>query len=240
MASWKLTSVVSRWLWATLLAASVASAQAANPQSTPTQEVASPRKAARDPKIDDWKPATFPADALAFGAALEENAPPQLKKWCENYARTEMPKRKIDPRATMAVVDKEFSRTSDEARDAAIFLVFYLAYKEEDTGQRQLAARIRRLDDEVYDIARNMQLLKEAEQKQTASPRGVPSQQVLLRNEEQARDMEQELRTLSEERRAKMSQMQTQRKRVDAYLRVMGISHGRMQGIEPSVLRTMQ
>jgi hypothetical protein len=199
-----------------------------------------PPNAARDPKIEDWKPATLPADALAFGAALEENAPPQLKKWCENYAQKEMPKQKIDPRATMAVVDKEFAKASDEARDAAIFLLFYLAYKEEDTGQRLLAARIRRMDDEAYDITRRMQVMKETEQNMLASTRRMPSQQELTRNDEQAREMEQQLRRMSEDRKVKMGQLQTQRKRVDGYLKVMSVTHARMAGIAPSVLRTMQ
>jgi hypothetical protein len=216
-----------------ILLQAAALAQPAAAQSTPPN-------AARDPKIEEWKPATLPADALAFGAALEENAPPQLKKWCENYAQKEMPKQKIDPRATMAVVDKEFAKASDEARDAAIFLLFYLAYKEEDTGQRQLAARIRRMDDEAYDITRRMQVMKETEQNMLASTRRVPGQQELMRNDEQAREMEQQLRRMSEDRKVKMGQLQMQRKRVDGYLKVMSVTHARMAGIEPSVLRTMQ
>jgi len=220
-----------------MFAAAVAPSAAA--QSTPQRESAAPPNAARDPKIEDWKPSTLPADALAFGAALEENAPPQLKKWCENYAQKEMPKQKIDPRATMAVVDKEFAKASDEARDAAIFLLFYLAYKEEDTGQRQLAARIRRMDEEAYDIIRRMQVMKETEQNMLASTRRVPGQQELLRNDEQSREMEQQLRRMSDDRKVKMGQLQMQRKRVDGYLKVMSVTHARMAGIEPSVLRGM-
>ena len=221
-----------------MLAATLAPSAAA--QSAPQRESAAPPNAARDPKIEDWKPATLAADALAFGAALEENAPPLLKKWCTDYAQKEMPKQKIDPRATMAVVDKEFAKASDEARDAAIFLLFYLAYKEEDTGQRQLAARIRRMDEEAYDITRRMQVMKETEQNMMASTRRMPSQQEMMRNDDQAREMEQQLRRMSEDRKVKMGQLQTQRKRVDGYLKVMGVTHTRMAGIEPSVLRSMQ
>jgi hypothetical protein len=228
------------FLLCAILAPTADFAQSSAPQSTPPRESVAPPNAARDPKIEDWKPSTLPADALAFGAALEENAPPQLKKWCENYAQKEMPKQKIDPRATMAVVDKEFSKASDEARDAAIFLLFYLAYKEEDTGQRQLAARLRRMDDEAYDITRRMQVMKETEQNMLASTRRVPSQQELMRNDDQAREMEQQLRRMSEDRKVKMGQLQMQRKRVDGYLKVMSVTHARMNGIAPSVLRTMQ
>lgn len=214
-------------------------APSASSQSTPQRESAAPPNAARDPKIEDWKPSTLPANALAFGAALEEIAPPQLKKWCTDYAQKEMPKQKIDPRATMGVVDKEFAKASDEARDAAIFLLFYLAYKEEDTGQRQLAARVRRMDEEAYDITRRMQVMKETEQNMMASTRRMPSQEELMRNDERAREMEQQLRRMSDDRKVKMGQLQTQRKRVDGYLKVMSVTHARMAGIEPSVLRSM-
>src|SRR5712692_8431834 len=107
----------------------------------------------------EWKSAILPADALAYGAALNDHAPPKLKAWCEEFARKEMPKRRIDPRETMAVVDKQFPKNSDEARDAAIYLVDYLSYLDEDSNQRRLAGEVRRMDDEAKDIALNMQAI---------------------------------------------------------------------------------
>jgi negative regulator of replication initiation len=96
------------------------------------------------------------------------------------------------------------------------------------------------MDEEAYDIIRRMQVMKETEQNMLASTRRVPSQQELMRNDEQARDMEQQLRRMSEDRKVKMGQLQMQRKRVDGYLKVMSVTHARMAGIEPSVLRSMQ
>ena len=174
----------------------------------PAQAGAQTRR--RDPGLEDWKPATMPADALAYGAALEQNAPPNLKKWCENYAQREMPKQRIDPRATMSVVDKEFSRASDEARDAVIFLLDYLAYKHEDNEQSMLAQRIRHIDDEAYDITRRMIISKENQERgmsATAKNRGISPQQVMQIEEDQ-RKLEQQLREMAEDRKVKRAQLE--------------------------------
>jgi hypothetical protein len=60
----------------------------------------------KEPDLQDWKPAIFPADAIAYGEALHQAAPPGIKAWCEEFTRKEMPKHRIDPRETMALVDK--------------------------------------------------------------------------------------------------------------------------------------
>jgi len=217
----------------------VVRAQSATPQQPTSQQPVQPG-AQKDPKPEDWKPATLPSEALAYGAALVENAPPKLKKWCESYAKKKMPKQPISPRATMAVVDQQLPKASEEARDAATFLVFYLAYQEEDKEQRQLAARIRRMDEEAYDISRRMQVMKETEQNLLASTRRTVSQQEMLRNDEEARELDQRLRNMSEERKVKSAQLDMLRKRVDGYLKVLDVTHARMTGIAPAVLRTVQ
>jgi hypothetical protein len=224
-----------------LFLAAQGAAQTSAPQDTPQSKADAKPKSSRDPKTEEWTPANLPANALAYGAALEQNAPPNLKKWCENYAHKEMPKQKIDPRATMAVVDKEFAKASDEARDAAIFLLDYLAYKHEDTEQRMLAQRIRQIDDQAYDITRRMILLKENQERgmssisksqSAAAPQGQADEDI--------RKMEQQLREMAQDRKMKIGQLETLRKRVDGYLKVMGVTYPRMNGVEPAVLRTMQ
>ncbi|MBI3661994.1 MAG: hypothetical protein HY234_02950 [Acidobacteria bacterium] len=233
-------NILPSLLCATLSLAGAAFAQSPAPQNAPSRQPASPPNAQRDPKIEEWKPSTLPADALAFGAALEESAPPKVKKWSESYAKKTMPKQSIDPRATMTVVDQQFPRDSDEARDAVTFLLFYLAYKEEDNGQRQLAARIRRMDDEAYDITRRMEIIRGNEQNLLASTRRTISQQEMIRNDDEMQQLDQRLRSMSEDRKVKVAQLETLRKRVDAYLKVMGVTHSRMTGIAPTVLRSMQ
>ncbi len=208
----------------------------------PPQAAAQTPERKRDPKVEEWKPAMLPADALAYGAALEQNAPPNLKKWCENYAQKEMPKQKIDPRATMAVVDKEFAKASDEARDATIFLLDYLAYKHEDTEQRMLAQRIRQIDDQAYDITRRMFVLKENQEHgmSTISKSQAAAAPDAFKVEEELRKSEQQLREMAQDRKTKMAELEMHRKRVDGHLKVMSVTYPRMNGVAPEVLRSMQ
>jgi hypothetical protein len=193
-----------------------------------------------DPKLQDWKPAVIPSAAIAYGEALEAAAPPKLREWCEKFARKEMPKRKIDPKETMTVVDQQFPKNSDAARDAAIYLLTYVAYKEEDRTQRQAAAFVSRLDDEAHDIVLRQEQIAEAENRRKTSTRTTVSQQELIRNEESARNAEQRLREMNTSRRDKMRELEKSRRRVEAYLKVMSVTHPRMEGIEPSVLREFQ
>lgn len=222
--------VVALFAFAPAFAGQSAGGQAAPPLSLPPE----------DPKLKDWKPAIFPAEAVAYGAALEAAAPPKLKAWCEEFARREMPKRKIDPRDTMAVVDQQFPKNSDEARDAAIFLLTYLAYKEEDYKQRQTVVQIRRLDDEASDIMLQSKLRRDDESKRLASTRTTVSPQQMMRNTEEDQQGEQRLRELGEKHKQRMRELETSRRRIDGYLKVMGVTHPRMKGIEPSALKEFQ
>lgn len=220
-------------LFALVLSASVAMAQA-DPAAVPIQQ------GKKDPALKDWKPAIFPAAAISYGAALYEQAPPMVKGWCENFARTQMPKRKIDPRETMAVVDKEFPKNSDAARDAAIYLLEYLAYLEEDKAQKDLVVQIRRLDDEAHDVMLRMQTMRENETNAMASTRRTVSIQEMVRNDEEMRKMEQKLREMSDSRKQKMKELTALRKHVDGWLKVLDVTHKRMNGIEPAVMREFQ
>jgi hypothetical protein len=217
-------------------------AQSGAAQNATSQEAPASPKTKRDAKTEEWKPAMFPADAIAYGATLEENAPSKLKKWCEHYAQKEMIKQKIEPRATMAVVDKEFPAASDEARDAVIFLLDYLAYKSEDNEQRMLAGRIRRLDNDAYDMNLRMHILKENQERRigSTSKRVAISPQQMIQSEEEVQKLEQQLRLMNEDRKVKMDQLYALRRRVDGYLKVMSVTHPRMNGVAPEVLRTVQ
>lgn len=197
------------------------------------------KKKEKEPGIQDWKPAVFPADAIAYGEALHKAAPPGIKAWCEEFARKEMPHRRIDPRETMAVVDKQFPKNSNEARDAAIYLIDYLSYLDEDSNQRRLAGEIRRLDDEAKGVALNMQAIAEQENNRVAHGRTV-GQEEMLRNDAKLREMDQQIKEIGERRRERVKGLTTARKRADGYLKVLDVTHKRMNGIEPSVLREFQ
>ncbi len=188
----------------------------------------------------EWKSAILPADALAYGAALNDHAPPKLKAWCEEFARKEMPKRRIDPRETMAVVDKQFPKNSDEARDAAIYLVSYLSYVAEDDNQRELAHAIRQIDGQMDDIQRQVETLRKNDQNRMGNTRAAQTPQQVVQEEEQVQKMEQQLRELDEARGRKIKELSISRKRVDGHLKVLDVTHKRMNGIEPSILSEFQ
>jgi len=204
--------------------------------------VASPQGLAQKEKkgLPEWKPAILPADALTYGAALNDHAPAKLKAWCEDFARMEMPKRRIDPRETMAVVDKQFPKNRDEARDAAIYLVSYLSYVAEDDNQRELAHVVREIDGQMDDIERQVETLHKNDENRIGNKRAAQTPQQIVQQQEQVQKMEQQLRDLDEARRRKIKELSVSRKRVDGYLKVLDVTHKRMNGIEPSILGEFQ
>jgi hypothetical protein len=199
-----------------------------------------PARAQKDKKEPEWKPATLPAEALAYGTALNGQAPPKLKAWCEEFAHKEIPKHRIDPRETMAIADKQFPKNSDEARDAAIYLVFYLAYLAEDDNQRALAHEIRQNDEQKDDILRQADILQKNDEKRIGNNRVAQTPQQMMQQQEELQKMEQQIRALDETRRKKTKDMETSRKRVDGYLKVLDVTYKRMDGVQPSVLREFQ
>jgi hypothetical protein len=200
-----------------------------------------PGRAQKEKKgVPEWKPATLPADALASGAAFNDHAPPKLKAWCEEFARKEMPKHRIDPRETMEVVDKQFPKNSDEARDAAIYLVSYLSYVAEDDNQRELNHLIRQMDGQMDDIQRQIETLRKNDQNRMGNTRAAQTPQQVVQEEERVQKMEQQLRELDEARGRKIKELSISRKRVDGFLKVLDVTHKRMSGIEPSILNEFQ
>jgi hypothetical protein len=201
----------------------------------------SPALAQKEKKgTPEWKPAILPADALAYGAALNDHAPPKLKAWCEEFARKEMAKHRIDPRETMGVVDKQFPKNSDEARDAAIYLVSYLSYVAEDDNQGELAHLIRQVDGQMDDIQRQVETLRKNDQNRMGNTRAAQTPQQVVQEEEKIQKMEQQLRELDEARGRKIKELSISRKRVDGFLKVLDVTHKRMNGIEPSILSEFQ
>jgi hypothetical protein len=76
-----------------------------------------------------WKPSPPDIPALEYGAALDVQASPALKRWVQAYARKHMAKNKINLAAVHAAVDARYSRASAAARDAVVYLLLYTAYK---------------------------------------------------------------------------------------------------------------
>ena len=91
-------------------------------------------------KLESWQPDAVPAAAVKYAAAMGEQAPAEFKRWAEAFATYEMRAKVFQPRDAMQVVDVRYAKAADEPRDAATFLLYYLAYKAEDASQVMLAS----------------------------------------------------------------------------------------------------
>jgi hypothetical protein len=96
------------------------------------------------------------------------------------------------------------------------------------------------MDDEAKEIVLSMQAITEQENNRFNSARRPPGQEELLRNEARIRELDQKLKDMSERRKQRAKELTTARKRADGYLKVLDVTHKRMNGIEPSVLREFQ
>ena len=77
----------------------------------------------------EWKPSPPDIPALEYGAALEAQASPGLTRWVQTYARKHLGKNKINLAAVRGAVDARYPRASAAARDAAVYLLLYTAYR---------------------------------------------------------------------------------------------------------------
>jgi hypothetical protein len=225
-----------RLLSAGVLLAGVWLAASAGPLRA--QQANKPRPAAKE--LEQWKPAYVPAQAVKFGAELDEAAAPELKKWVSGYVARSMRDRTVEPRTVMADVDAAYARQPDEVRDAVIFLLYYSSYKDEDENQRLLAFRIRDIDRETFDITRTINLMYHNADRRSASPNQQMSATDRIRMDEEQRKLEVRLRELADERQLKATQMEASRKRVTSYLRLLGSVHEKMKGVQPSVLAAVK
>jgi hypothetical protein len=187
-----------------------------------------------------WKPAIVPAEALAFGAQLEEAASQELKEWVWDYIKKSLRDRPIDPKAVIGAVDTRYAAASDLARDAGIYLLYFLAYKDDDENQRMLSYRIRDIDRETYDISRELAILLETEQNRMAATRRPITFEERVRREEQEQKLNARLRELGDERQLKATQVAFSRKKVDIYLKLMSYAYERMKGTDPGVMRELK
>jgi len=180
---------------------------------------------------------SVPAEAIEYGNALFRNAMPELRSWVHTFAKKNVCKRPLDPRGTMQQVDARFARWSDEVRDAITYLVFHVAYLDEEKEQRVVDGKVRRLDEETEQILRQMAVLQGNQQERLAAKRGGITPQEMVRQDEQLRQMDQRLREIAEERRNKRRELASLRKRVDLYYKLFSATHPRMAGVQPEVLQ---
>ena len=180
-----------------------------------------------------WKPAHVPADALKFGAELEEKATPQFKHWCHEHVTKHMRNEPVKPRAAMLAVDEHYAQAPEISRDAGAFLLQYLAYKDEDTNQLTLAGRIREIDRTTYDLSREINIMVENEQRRLfpTNPRGAIGAEARVRMDADIRQREEKIRQLGTERQIRATELDASRKKVNLYLKVLGLVFDRMKDV---------
>ncbi len=178
----------------------------------------------------EWKPAMIPADALKYGADIEAAATPEFLRWAHSFATGEMRHMQVNPKALMEVVDKKFAGTPDDARDAGIFLVEYLGYKDEEETQKMRTAEIRELNRQIYDANREMNIAKE----NTVNSKNPAASAVTKHN--RYLEMEESLKELGRQLEIKMKEVAASRNKVNLYLKVLKITHERMNGIPPAAV----
>ncbi len=129
-------------IFASLLCASASVAQTA-PVSNPAQ------KEQKVAVLEEAKPNPPDARVLDYGAALEAQASPELRRWRQEFVRKKMRKDKIDLAALHAAVDAQYPRASAAARDALVYLLLYTSYKKRlvNLGATQFVAGLPRSDD---------------------------------------------------------------------------------------------
>jgi hypothetical protein len=199
-------------------------------QDTPKEKTKLPKEAKEE---REWKPASIPADALLFAAKLEENATPAFKDWCRSHVSAHMRSEPVSPRDAMKAVDERYPQTSEIARDAGTFLLEYLAYKDEDENQRVLAGRIREIDRATYDISREINIMRENEQRRLfpTTPRAAIGAEQRVRMDEEIRKREEQLRQYGTERQFRLTELEASRKKVNLYLKVLEVVFSRMKDV---------
>ncbi len=212
------------WLAATLLAVPAAAQEPTKP-------------AAREPSAASTPVVGVPTGAIEYGNALYRNATPQLRSWVQVFAKKNVRRKLLDPRGTMQQVDAQFAKWSDEGRDAITYLVFHVAYLDEEKEQRVVDGAVRRLDEEAEQILKQMAILRANQQERLAAKRGGITPQEMVQQDELQRQMDQRLREMAETRRNKVRELNTLHRRVDSYYKLFAATHPRMAGVPPEVLQ---
>lgn len=198
------------------------------------------QKKDKDPeKLENWKPEAIPAAAVKYAAAMEEQAPADFKQWAAAFATHEMRAKVFQPRDAMQVVDARYAKSADEPRDAATFLLYYVAYKQEDTSQVMLASEVREIDRETYDLSRQLKVISENERLKLPTRQDI-SMQERMRNDENVRKIDARIGELGERRLLRMKDLDAARKRINFYLKALAVTHPRMEGIPAESIRSLQ
>jgi hypothetical protein len=181
----------------------------------------------------EWTPAHVPADALKFGAEMEEKATLEFKSWCREHVSKNMRNAPVKPRAAMEAVDAQYPQAPEISRDAGAFLLQYMAYKDEYTNQLTLAGRVREIDRTTYDLSREINIMAENEQRRLfpTNPRAAIGAEARVRMDADIRQREEKIRELAMERQIRATELNASRKKVNLHLKALGLVHPRMKDV---------
>lgn len=191
-------------------------------------------------KEKPWKPAAVGADVLSYGAKLQETASPALKEWLAAHLQKNLREKAIDPKVTIDAVDARFPAAPDNVRDAAIYLVFFLAYHDDLENERVLLFRIREIDRETDELVRSTTKEWQREQNLAAAGRATVTPATLERREEAERKLNDRLRELRDERETKAGQLEFTRKKVNIYLKLLASAFPKLKGTDPAALAELK
>lgn len=119
-----------------VLVAAAAAAQTPTP-ATPAEP------SQTENSVKPGQPGTLDAAAISYGAKLQEQASPALKKWAKGYAKKKMRKSVLDPVAIRAAVDAQYPGAGETARSAAVYFLLYTAYQDQYKNLAAIEGHVR-------------------------------------------------------------------------------------------------
>lgn len=200
-----------------------------------------PRKVAEPKKERAWQPDVVPVEVLTFGKKLEDAASQESKDWVWGYVKSNLRDKDIVPKDVIDAVDERYASASTLARDLGIYLVYYFAQQDDDENQRMISYRIRDIDRETYDIARQLNVIWESAQNRLASTQdpSVSPQERIQRDDEE-RKLNERLRELGDERQLISTQKDFSRRKMNIYLKLLADAHPKLKDAPPGLMKELK
>lgn len=187
-------------------------------------------RAQQEPATSD-APAALPAEALAFAAKLEEQAPPKLLDWARKHARDLLRDEFRADELSAESIAKLFPAQPAPAQEAVRFLVGYEAYRRATQQQETQAASLRDVDRDLKDLEDRLRLLKA-----TGAPIGTVAAQ---ERDAAIANTQFRIEQLQNRRSLVVRVEERERQRVDACLRWLAEAHPRVKDIPADTLRSV-
>jgi hypothetical protein len=184
-----------------------------------------------EPPATPESAATLPAEALAYGAALEGQTQRKLLDWAKKQARELLHNESSPGELSAERVEKLFPAQPLTAQQAIRFLVGYQAYHRASEQQATRAAILRDMDRDLQDLAERIRLLETFR-----DPIGTAA---AARRQAALADAQGRLEQLEIQRTLATSAEKIERQRVDAWLRWLADVYPAVKEVPAGVLRSV-